>query len=406
MKFINKFLNIVNIVSIVVFIILPIMSNDFFEVTIRIFKAVVYVLLGIINLIVGIKNLKNNNKKIGIFSIVLSVVLIAMCAFSFLYQIKIEDVYGYLNGSFKILAIILSIIILVANRKAEDSLKSKSFIISICFTILIEIVFCAIVLIFASINKANIEKAMKILSEDPKKQIITYEWIDNNNETNCDFYNSNGQLISSKKYKILYKNSYQTQTQNIVNVLIVNESNKTWIVNSEGEKIIRLFNMFEDVEKSSSFYLASNNIIKELDYEYLGISNYKKINLLKLQKSDNNSFLFGDFSIDGYQLNVVLNNNELETDTKLQKIYYEQISWYNNHHSTKYSEEQLDIINNMYKYKKYYYLISKSGERKRIDCNNIFFTFDNQRELAVWTYSNMCIPFYDNEKKWIYRYKW
>ena len=402
MKSINKFLSIVNIASIIFFIILTIMSNDFFEVTVSIFSTIPYVLLGIINLIVGIKNIRNNNKKIGICFIILAIVLITMQIFLFLYQILKKEIYGDITLCSKLLIIVLSIITLISNRKVENNSKHKSIIIAICSAKIIEIVLSTIVLVFAKINTSNIKKAVKILSEEPKKQIITYEWIDNSNETNCDFYDSNGHLISSKKYKILRKNVFQsnTQAQDTLTVLTVSENNKTWIVNSEGEKVARLYKMFENTEKNIYFHHACNVIIKRMNYEYL--SKYKstsdRISLLKLQDSNNNSFLFGNLSVNGYQLNVVLNYNELESDTKLQKIYDSHINKYSKYSYYEYSDDQIDLLNNMYKYKKDYYLINKNGEKKKIDCNNIFFTFDNQDELAVWTYSNRCIPIYDSDK--------
>ena len=395
MKSTNRTVCILDIIIVIfAFVFLPNISFDFFEKTIMINRIILYTLLGVINLIVGIKNLKSNNKKNGVASIVISIIIFASNILRILKYVTIDDIYGTINGISMILMIVLIVYSLIVNKKNENQKMPKRILILICILVLMEIMMFAVIVLFTRLNIKNIEKAVQILNEENKKQAITYQWKNEHNEEYCDFYDSNGKLISSEKYKVVSNEKWESNTGNYFCVLTVLENNKAWIVNPEGKKIARIYNMFENIEKSYSFVLACNTTVKKMNYDYQWLTTGKKYCYLKLQSSNNSNYIFGDLSTDGYQLNVVLNNNELEKDTKLKKVYYELFS----RESTQkqYSKEQIKIIEDMYKYKKSFYLINMNGERKEINCNNIFFTYDKDGKLVVWTYSNKYIPFYND----------
>ena len=55
------------------------------------------------------------------------------------------------------------------------------------------------------------------------------------------------------------------------------------------------------------------------------------------------------------------------------------------------------LIKNIYKYKKNYSIVTKSGEVKKIDCNNLIFSMNSSDELEIKQYSNNYIPYFDKD---------
>lgn len=108
---------------------------------------------------------------------------------------------------------------------------------------------------------------------------------------------------------------------------------------------------------------------------------------LNVQQQD--TYSFGTLEEDEYQIVVELNKNELETDTGL----YKKI---NNEYLSELSYEKKEILEYIYKYKKNYYMIKKNGQKIKLDCNNMIFTFNFFGDIAIRNCGNMEIPFYDN----------
>ena len=112
--------------------------------------------------------------------------------------------------------------------------------------------------------------------------------------------------------------------------------------------------------------------------------------VLSLNNQLQDTFRFGTLEEDEYQIVVELNKNELETDTDL----YRRI---NSEYLSGLSYEQRELLDSIYKYKKNYYLIKKNGQKIKLECNNILFTFNFFGDIAINLCGNMGIPFYDND---------
>lgn len=111
--------------------------------------------------------------------------------------------------------------------------------------------------------------------------------------------------------------------------------------------------------------------------------------VLPLNVQQQDTYSFGTLEEDEYQIVVELNKNELETDTGL----YKKI---NNEYLSELSYEKKEILEYIYKYKKNYYMIKKNGQKIKLDCNNMIFTFNFFGDIAIRNCGNMEIPFYDN----------
>ena len=112
--------------------------------------------------------------------------------------------------------------------------------------------------------------------------------------------------------------------------------------------------------------------------------------VLSLNNQLQDTFRFGTLEEEEYQIVVELNKNELETDTDL----YRRI---NSEYLSGLSYEQRELLDSIYKYKKNYYLIKKNGQKIKLECNNILFTFNFFGDIAINLCGNMGIPFYDND---------
>ena len=112
--------------------------------------------------------------------------------------------------------------------------------------------------------------------------------------------------------------------------------------------------------------------------------------VLSLNNQLQDTFRFGTLEEEEYQIVVELNKNELETDNDL----YRRI---NSEYLSGLSYEQRELLDSIYKYKKNYYLIKKNGQKIKLECNNILFTFNFFGDIAINLCGNMGIPFYDND---------
>lgn len=269
MKQTNNLLNISNIMVYIFYIALIFIfgTTTYGEYyTICLFSLIL--IYGILNLIVGIYNIIKKNKSIGIINVIISIM------FSIVIILHYNSDCLKNNGMVIFLVcclfspIILSIINLIINRKNQDLTKRKYKRIIFCLGIIMELSLIAIPFIINYVNFRNFEVALEVLEKE--ENTISMVFYDNQN---AQFFSSNGELVCEKKLTLLNDGdaSYttdrvKTNTNKTFVILLSVENNEIWIVDYFGEKVSRLYNLFQDeaLFKSSFFDLIEKKGIKTM----------------------------------------------------------------------------------------------------------------------------------------------
>ena len=201
MKSFNKYLNIVNLICIVLAFLKPNYFN-YYSVFIWGWNILFYS-IGFLNIIAGILNIKKKNKAIGIISTIMG---LAICALGIVKYIN-EEYYG-LTDEMLVIIILLSLLItiigsivnLVKNRKVQQERKSTyAFLMFIAFIISI-IGICLITQIMHSDNVKKFYDALAILQTQENTDIFaininsTNEWV---------LINGEGKELNRNKYNTI-----------------------------------------------------------------------------------------------------------------------------------------------------------------------------------------------------------
>ena len=392
MKQTNKLLNIANILNYVFCLGIFLLVIDVFERYALITATTIISITGISNLIIGIVNIVKGNKKIGIFNIIIS----AMFIFDAIIINIIDDVDEWMYIAVLICSIVplvLTILNLIFNRKTSNLNITKKKSILFLLGIIVEIIIIAIPIILYRININNMEKTIRVLENDSSERIVvdTYDGI--------KIFDLEGNVINSLNYYRLIDTwdieNFNKKTANSSNkkitIIVVKVDDQLWLIDYNGNLIERLYCLFE-----YKFYIPEKykTQLKKRGYRNASEGLEGIANSLSLNYHKDNIYKFGNIEENGYQIIVEINENELENDTELLKKIesgYNDQSIYNN----LYSNENLRKIKNIYKYKKNYSIITKSGEVKKIDCNNLIFSLNSSGELEIKQYSNKYIPYFD-----------
>lgn len=376
MKQANKLLNITNIVTYLFFYILNFFSSVYYEYN-TILLGTSFTILAISNIWNATLNIKRKNKKIGIITMIIAAMfiinaIIIICS----YEMYIEDVFFYIVCGF---TIILAIINLSINIKNQDiSVKRyKTLLFILC--IILYVLAILIPITITKINMNNFKKAIEILDKQPKEERIIY----NSGFNKCKFYDKEGNLKNSYTYTVYSESEYSINSHT-AKILIVKENGKYWIVDYNGKKLFRVYNLISN--EFNLIYYKYKDSGQNVYFDDL-------CNTLKISEKLENSYTFGNFEDNNYKILVEINKDEEESDKEFIEKYKLKLktkytSWYS-------YDEESDYVDEIYKYKKNYYLITKDGEKKKLDCNNLIISFDQNDNLEICIYSNGYIPYYD-----------
>lgn len=390
MKQTNKLLNILNIISTIFIVLLLILDQSYtLDIYVDYFILVIfinYIILNLFNFIVGIKNLKRHNKKIGIISIVMILPFLSILIAKYIEKETLIFIPNWVN----ILIIVLNVVIfpilaimnLIKNRKLENATIKKYKKILFYFIILIWISILIIPIILTKIDLNNISKVINILENQKDNKVLIYSSYNYNNGYFCEFYDEEGNLFNKKYYELIAYDQFQKNLKDYITIPIIKENGKEWLIDYKGEKLERIYSLFGTISSDELSHLISIGNYK-LDRSY--VYNDLAIPITSEQVFiEDNVLIFGEW-YDDYQIRVEI-LEEPENDTSYANDILE-IS----------KDESLNELQKLYLYKKKYYLITEDGSEKELDCNNLLFTTNGYYELAIQTYSNNYIPYYDND---------
>ena len=340
-------------------------------------------------------------------------IIISICLISYIISSKIiiKEIAG-------IIILIASILNLIFTKKLLDYKKSKKSIILFSIFAIIECLVVFAPIIMFSININNLKNAIPKLQEE--KNLETYVYKKDNNYI---FLDNKGNEIAKRDFDELTQLSmtygfiYNLKVNgNNANLGVAKKGNKVIIINSQGEEMFSLCNMFDDYFKvSSNFinYVCNNNIYgieknnnfedKEKEFSRKNfiqnekaLKKYEETNTLFEENENYEYIYFKNEEIMDKILQVVIKNREIEDDTKLSN-HYLQVEF---NEELKRNEE---MIEEFYKYKKEYYLIDfSSGIRTKLECNNLiyeaYYNENNKGCENILLYSDGDIPFYDTNE--------
>ena len=418
MKSTNKYINILNILS-VVFILIPTLIQDFiiYMNTLNVIVVMYYVISGL-NIIIAIINLVKKNKKIGILQLITGIIMIS----GMIISMAESSFYMFLFAG--VITIGLSIFNLVINRKLEQKKKSKIILILFILIVIINVLAIVVPVIKNMINVNNLGQALSKIEQNEELETYVFKKGDK-----YIFIDENGNNVSENDYDeiSIYPRQLKIQDKTIT-VRCAKKGNNIYIINSKGEKLFELCNdmLGELVDKDwnanlifSYFwtYILENEIfgISE-DDTYLGFEEYKENeNVLNKYNEDMSQYENSESKDIEYKyfqnkefseniLQVVINKREIEKDEKLKNIYIKSSSMLSAHSSN--SQQTMDIydlIQEFYTYKKEYYLINPNDNtKKQLECNNLiyqaYYDINNELQENILVYESGEIPYYDNEE--------
>ena len=418
MKSINKYINILNIIS-VVFILISTLIQDFiiYEQTLNIILIMYYVIGGL-NIIIAIINFVKKNKKIGILQLITGIIMISGMAISMVES----SFYMFLFAG--VITIGLSIFNIVINRKLEQKKKSKIVLISFILILIINAYALVVPIIKNMININNLGQALSKIEQD--EELGTYVFKKGNKYI---FIDENGNKVSENDYDEISTYTEQLKIQDkTITVRCAKKGNKIYIINSKGEKLFELCNdmLGELVDKKwnadyifSFFwsYIVENEVFEiSEDDTYLGFEEYKenenvlnKYNedMSQYEDSENEDIEYKYFQNKEFSeniLQVVINKSKIEEDEKLEKSFLKSSSILSAHSSN--SQQTMDIydlIQEFYPYEKEYYLINPNDNtKKQLECNNLiyqaYYDINNELKENILVYESGEIPYYDIEE--------
>lgn len=404
MKSFNKYLNILNILYIIILYLMP-SSLYYYDTLIWTWRISFYV-IGFMNIIVGIFNLKKKNKCIGIISIIIGITIIGLSIIKHTdirYKLS-DDMITIFTLLEDVIIFICSIVNLVKNRKVQQTSKKIYALIIFIFFIISNIGIGVATNIIHSDNIKNFDEVLINLQNQGNIDTYAIEMYDTKEWV---FINNDGKEINRKKYDNIFGSFHEYNMGDKVIkfawgeidkdiVLIDATGEQLWKVNGLKDEL-KLGEFMKDIIKSQNYnmeLLPSTTYISIPKYNYL-----EKYNESNKKFEDNENYKYSYFKNNKFTNNVlqIVIKDELESDNELINNYTE----FNNEHNNYDFYRDTDKIEEFYKYKKEYYLINfNNNTRAKLECNNLIYdaeSFDNGEKTIekIVLFTNGNIPFYD-----------
>ena len=343
----------------------------------------------VINIVIGILNIKNKNMAIGVLNIILGVISLVNIVLTIIYNDTYADIWGYIIFSCLICQIIISIVNLILNRNIESfNLKKHSIIIFgiILFVSIILVVFPRSLL---KENKERLIEAYNLLKEQNKPQLFI--------DYNSNFYDITGNLIAKNNYKVM--ETIKIDYEGIYIITVMDDNNELWIVNYEGKKIVRLYYIFSDSDNLLYDLTRASDIYDKRN----GYSESKNgINYLTAQNVEDDYLKFTNDNKE-ISIEIEIDKTQIEKDTSFFELLENYYMEYENYPLIEISRMDGIYLETIYKYKKNYYLTYKNNERIKIECNNLLIDYDKEEgNYILFMYNNWNIPFYDEQESGFY----
>lgn len=408
MKSFNKYISILNIINIILVVVIYIIQDFIIYETAKEILLLMYYIIAGFNIILAIVNLVKRNRKIGSIQILTGIIMLAGTMIAS-YESSI-----LMQCFVSIIIFILSIINLIFNKRVMTTKKGKAGCIIFVIILIFELAIVIIPVILNIMNLKNLENAISKILQDGKEE--TYIYSKDNKNIIID---EDGKKISENEDDIsYYPIQLQIENQTINLRYAVDNENKLYMIDSKGEKLFEIYNLFDDNEKIiSNFFslVVGNNIFNitnptnEIGYqEYIDKTKALKtytgdIDMSEFEEEENVEYkYFSNEEISDKILQVVIKKDEKETDSELSNNYLES----NIIAMSDYSYNQYDALTTelegFYNYKKEYYLLDINSNNKiQLECNNLLYRiyYNENKELQedILIYSNGYIPYYDSD---------
>ena len=408
MKSFNKYISILNIINIILVVVIYIIQDFIIYETAKEILLLMYYIIAGFNIILAIVNLVKRNRKIGSIQILTGIIMLAGTMIAS-YESSI-----LMQCFVSIIIFILSIINLIFNKRLMTTKKGKAGCIIFVIILIFELAIVIIPVILNIMNLKNLENAISKILQDGKEE--TYIYSKDNKNIIID---EDGKKISENEDDIsYYPIQLQIENQTINLRYAVDNENKLYMIDSKGEKLFEIYNLFDDNEKIiSNFFslVVGNNIFNitnptnEIGYqEYIDKTKALKtytgdIDMSEFEEEENVEYkYFSSEEISDKILQVVIKKDEKETDSELSNNYLES----NIIAMSDYSYNQYDALTteleDFYNYKKEYYLLDINSNNKiQLECNNLLYRiyYNENKELQedILIYSNGYIPYYDSD---------
>ena len=408
MKSFNKYISILNIINIILVVVIYIIQDFIIYETAKEILLLMYYIIAGFNIILAIVNLVKRNRKIGSIQILTGIIMLAGTMIAS-YESSI-----LMQCFVSIIIFILSIINLIFNKRVMTTKKGKAGCIIFVIILIFELAIVIIPVILNIMNLKNLENAISKILQDGKEE--TYIYSKDNKNIIID---EDGKKISENEDDIsYYPIQLQIENQTINLRYAVDNKNKLYMIDSKGEKLFEIYNLFDDNEKIiSNFFslVVGNNIFNitnptnEIGYqEYIDKTKALKtytgdIDMSEFEEEENVEYkYFSNEEISDKILQVVIKKDEKETDSELSNNYLES----NIIAMSDYSYNQYDALTTelegFYNYKKEYYLLDINSNNKiQLECNNLLYRiyYNENKELQedILIYSNGYIPYYDTD---------
>ena len=408
MKSFNKYISILNIINIILVMVIYIIQDFIIYETAKEILLLMYYIIAGFNIILAIVNLVKRNRKIGSIQILTGIIMLAGTMIAS-YESSI-----LMQCFVSIIIFILSIINLIFNKRVMTTKKGKAGCIIFVIILIFELAIVIIPVILNIMNLKNLENAISKILQDGKEE--TYIYSKDNKNIIID---EDGKKISENEDGIsYYPIQLQIENQTINLRYAVDNKNKLYMIDSKGEKLFEIYNLFDDNEKIiSNFFslVVGNNIFNitnptnEIGYqEYIDKTKALKtytgdIDMSEFEEEENVEYkYFSNEEISDKILQVVIKKDEKETNSELYNNYLES----NIIVMSDYSYDKYDALTTkleeFYNYKKEYYLLDINSNNKiKLECNNLLYRiyYNEKEELQedILIYSNGYIPYYDTD---------
>lgn len=305
-------------------------------------------------------------------------------------------------------SLILSIINLIFNKEIEDK-KTKIPIILFLVLIIIEcfLIITPIVMFIISVN--NLKTALPKLKEESNMETYVYK-----KDGMYIYLDNQGNEIARKDFEEIVTISYPS---NYVVTLLIDghEANlgvaykdgKIIIINSQGEEMFTICNLFDDkfdvvsgfmscIEPGNILGVHRTSPLTDYDRNENNLQKYTELtqettNLF--EDNENDEYMY--FKNEDMLLQVVIKNNKREEDREL-LTKYSSFSY-----NSKFYRD-MGKIQKFYQNEKEYYLLDiENGTKKQLECNSLIYeayytSTDLYEEILL--YSDGSIPFYDKNE--------
>ena len=331
----------------------------------------------IINLVLGIINIRKKNTPIGILSIISGCLAILNIIPIFIYNETFDSPWGLLVFISLFAQIIMSIIILVLNRKKENTGFNKVHLVFCVFIVLVGIILIAIPRVLLKENSKRITEAYNILSKESKQQLFI--------SRDSFFYDTNGNLVAYNDYRILDVNKVDDKGTFFIS--IIDKENQLWIVDYSGNKLVRLYYAFVD----NRFFIDTLCTFSNIDGPKTDLTK-DGINYLTAQTITKDHLVFTNEQ-NNISIEVEIDYSQKEFDSS----FLDLLSPYCNSIGIHINNSDLGVdLKSIYTYKKEYYLTYNNNEQIKLDCNNLLIEYNpTKKNYVLLMYNNWNIPFYD-----------